>query len=803
MEGWFMKKFAQIGFLVLLLSVSCGEQGEQTEATAVPLTPTSEPTRVVAPAFDQDFIVVATDAPNPPFALFDDFGVVDGFDSRVLENIASDADLDYELIVTPYEGVLENIASRDGRDFDAVIANLVIPDEPPEGIVFTEPYLEVGQVLVVLADNETIQSYQDIQPGMLVGVAGGSQAELVARDIVGVADADLVNHFENGVEALQALIDEGVTAVITDSTIADFYTENFPEQLKMVGGDGRDAWMSHKAYGIALAADNTDLLAKLNTAITTAQESGDIEREVMTWLIPKDTLEPGESRVGTPADELFIGILGNLADMDPASQSDLIGWEVKNNTMSGLLSFNSNNELVPMLAASMPTISEDGLEYTMTLRRNLRFPDGSELTADDVKWSVDRARDLGNFNVNSVLKDSDGNFYADEDAVQIIDPYTVKFVLQEPTSHFPAMLATPPYFPISNECFAEGWDTLSTCGGIGPYSIVDWLPGERMTLRANPEWPGRPSPAFANITLRFYEDAASIRRSLEEFSSIDMAWRGLPFSDFVDLQARDANGDNQPDFRPWTGPADFKSYLMFNHTAAPWDSSLVRQAVALALNRESLAADTFANSRNPLYSPVPDAVPGHVPTLPQRDLTQAQAFLQQAGYSAETPLEIELWYVNDGRYSQIEEAYATAIKTQLEETGVFQVTLNSAPFEQFRAQVGECAYPAYLLGWPAPGRPVDYLDVMSWTEFFVTSNSFCSNYDSPVMDELVKSILEETDPTARQTLYQQFQEKWAADLPTLDILQQPTHAISLPSINNVRIDALGLLHYEALTKGGG
>lgn len=792
-----------IFFVVLLLLAGCSEPEERVEVTAVPPTPTSEPTPVLTPETERDFIVVATDAPRPPFALFDDFGVVDGFDSRILENIASDADLAYELIVTPYEGVLANIANPNTNDFDAVIANLIIPEQAPEGIVYTDPYLEVGQVLVVLADNDSLQSYRDIAPGLLIGVVENSYGAEIARELIGVGENDLVDYFQNGVQALQALIDEGVTAVIVDSTLATFYAESFPNQLKIVGGNGRESWISHKAYGIALSADNQELLERLNQAIANTQASGDIEREIVTWLIPKENLDPGESRVGTPTDELFIGILGQLNDMDPASQSDLIGWEVKSNTMSGLYSFSHTNELVPMLAEGMPTISADGLEYTIQLRTDLRFPDGSDFTAVDVKWSIDRARSLGSFTVNSVLKDSDSNFYADNDAVQVIDPYTVKFVLQEPTSHFPALLATPPYFPISSECYSETVDNLSVCGGIGPYTIVDWVPGDRMRLRANPEWPGQPAPAFANITLRFYADADSLRRSLVEFGSIDLVWRGLPYTDFLELQQADSDGNIGTDFKAWVGPADFKSYLMFNHTAVPWNSSLVRQAVALSVDREFLASDTFGGSRLPLYSPVPDGVAGHLPVLPQRNLIQARTFLAQAGYSEAVRLPIELWYVSDGRYSPIEEAYATAIKTQLEETGVFDVSLLSAPFEQFRAQIAECAYPAYLIGWPSPGRPVDYLDVMAWTEFFVTSNSFCNNYDSPVMEELVTAVLAETDPAARQQLYQQFQQKWAADLPTLELLQQYSYAISLNNINNVAIDALGLMHYEVLTKGGG
>ena len=145
--------------------------------------------------------------------------------------------------------------------------------------------------------------------------------------------------------------------------------------------------------------------------------------------------------------------------------------------------------------------------------------------------------------------------------MQVIDQFTVKFVLQEPDATFLSLLATPPYFPISNECYSEAQDDLSSCGGLGPYTIVSWTPGEQMRLRANPEWPGRPSPAFENILIRFQDDTAVLRRSLEAFQSIDIAWTGLPYSDFTGLQTSDANGDGLPDYKAWTGPAAFKSYF--------------------------------------------------------------------------------------------------------------------------------------------------------------------------------------------------------------------------------------------------
>jgi peptide/nickel transport system substrate-binding protein len=227
----------------------------------------------------------------------------------------------------------------------------------------------------------------------------------------------------------------------------------------------------------------------------------------------------------------------------------------------------------------------------------------------------------------------------------------------------------------------------------------------------------------------------------------------------------------------------------------------VRQAAALAIDREALAA-VFGGARQPLLSPVPDTVPGHTGTMPERDLEAARALLSAEGYSETEKLPITLWYVNDGRYSPVEEAYANAIKAQLEETNVFQVELAGAGWDEMRLQISECGFPAYLIGWPSPGQPTSYLDVSSWTDFFVTNTSrvFCSNYESDRMTELVAEARAELEEGPRQELNGAIQTLWAEELPTLPLTQEPRRAVSLPTIDGVRIDALGMMHYEWLTK---
>ncbi|MEW5988744.1 MAG: ABC transporter substrate-binding protein, partial [Chloroflexota bacterium] len=782
---------------------SAGCQQQPTESGATPAAPTATPAATPTaesrpfPRRPEEirFITVATDAPNRPFEDINEFGEIVGFDADVMADLAAEVGFQYEFVVTGFEGILNTVVNR---EFDVVMAALLIPGQPEPGLVYTEPYLEVGQVLVVRANERTLNSYHDWRPGVIIGAQANSSGEVAAGQVAGVAENDL-RVYESTPKALQALIDGEVQGVIIDSDDAGHFTSTYPQQLKVSGGSGREAWITYKAYGIAVHAENTVLLQVLNQAISQARADGTLDRLTHAWLISQERIAAGESLIGTPPNELVIGTTGQLNELEPAAEPNATSWEVKINTMSGLLMLGADNDLVPTLAAALPTVSESKLEYTFNLRPGLAFPDGSELTAEDVKWSIGRSARLGSWLVNSYLKNSDDDGFADEDAVQVLDPLTIKIVLQEPVAHFPAIVATPPYFIINQACYDAGYDPTSTCGGLGPYNIVEWEPGVQIRLKANPQWPGD-APAFENVQLRFYDDPARMRRSLEN-SALDLAWTRLNLNDLLELRA--AAG-----FRFWQGPAAFKSYLVFEQSQSPWNDRRVREAAAMAVDREALAQTVFNDTRLPLYSPLPDEVVGHAAVEPHRDLERARLLLNEAGYSNSRPLAITLWYLNDGRYTPLEEQYAQALKAQLEETGIFQVTLQGAAWEEFRPQSSTCNYPAFLLGWPPSGSPPRFAAAMDWLDYFVTdTGQVCSNYQSEAMTTLLQAAkeLDPLDTAAQIELYRQIQNLWAREFPTLDLTQAPQLAISLDNVRNVdvAIDTMGLLHYSLLSKGGG
>ena len=785
---------------LLLVVIGCSQEAVDDATPAI--EPTSTQSVVSSETSDEqddssgnlNFITIATDAPSrfQDFEDIDPFGNVIGFDPDLMAELAAEIGFDYEFVVTGFSGMLDSISTG---EFDTAMSSLLIPSQPIEGLAFTDPYLEIGQVLVVRANETELQSFQDIGLGDSIGAQRFSSGEQATKNLLGLGEPDL-QLFDLTGEAVQALIDLQVRGIVIDSDDAAYFVNSYPLQLKIAGGSGEDAWLTRKAYGIAVSANRQDLLNSLNEAIANARGAGTIDRLTQDWLVSADTIDAGESLVGTLPSELVIGLVGSLDGLDPAARNpDLIGWEIKSHILSGLYMYSADNVLQPVLAEDFPLISEDKLEYTIRLRSGLTFPDGSELTAEDVKFSIERAAALGNFQVNRYLKDADENSFADDDAVQVIDPATVKIILNEPTAFFPSVLATPPFFIISESCYLSVPDPANSCDGLGRYSVTDWVQGEQLRLQANSLWLAE-TPEFENIQIRFYEDTGQMKSSLEN-GAIDIAWTGLTSNDLGELR-------ENPAYKLWQSAPTFKSYLVIEQAESPWSNARLREAIAFAVDREALAEQVFDGTREPLFSPIPGDTPGQVNTEPARDLDSARSILLASGYSPGNKLDMTIWFVNDGRYTDLEEQYAQVLKAQIEETGLIEVSLEGAPWDVVRPQSLACSYPAFLLGWPSSGQPTRFLDAMSWIEYFITNtDNICSNFESQAMTDLYEKAMEETDEGQRLEVYRQIQELWAREFPTLDLTQESRFAVSLPNVQGLTFDAMGLLHYEKLSKISG
>jgi peptide/nickel transport system substrate-binding protein len=435
----------------------------------------------------------------------------------------------------------------------------------------------------------------------------------------------------------------------------------------------------------------------------------------------------------------------------------------------------------------MPTVSDDGLEYTFKLREGLVFPDGTPCNADAVKWSIDR--------VFTIQGDPNWLVTSFVDHVEVVDDLTVKFVLQKPVGFFTYLVATTPYTPVSPKCYPEAEIASdSTCGGIGHYTITKWERDVELDLAQYDNYYGD-APAWPEIIVKYFADATTMRLALEN-GEIDVAWKTLQPTDYPEL-SQNAN------LKEVEGPGAFIRYLCFNVTTPPFDEVKVRQAIAAAVDRSTITDRVFMGTLQPLYSMVANGMFSHIDAFKdkygERDVEMAKTLLQEAGYSEDNPLVIDLWYPPE-HYGPTEADMAAVIKDSLEETGMIQVTLQYAEWATYQNYQSEGSMPFFTLGWYP-----DYLDPDNYTSPWgssAASDDMGIFYNNPEMDRLLDEgqVTTPADGDARKAIYEQAQQLWAEDVPTIPLAQGKLIVVTRANVTGVTLDPTMFLHYFTLAK---
>jgi len=483
---------------------------------------------------------------------------------------------------------------------------------------------------------------------------------------------------------------------------------------------------------------------------------------------------------------IIIGTTDKVTDLDPASAYDFFTWEVLSNVGEGFFKYEPETlELKPALAESYE-VQEGGKVWILRLRKGLKFRDGTELTAEVVKWSIERVARL----------EGDPSWFVLDfvDKVEVVDKYTVKITLQAPVAFFKAVLAVPTYFPVSpNSYSADKFDPDNTAGGIGPYYIESFVRDQEMVLKANPNYYGE-KPKTETIIIKFYKDATALRLALES-GEIDIAWRTLNPSDIIDLK-------NKGTYNIVEGQGAFIRYIVLNTNMEPLNNKLVRQALAAALDREKICEDVFLGTMSPLYSLVPAGMWSHIDAFKEKygegpNLDMARSLLQQAGYSETNKLKLELWYT-PSHYGSTEADVAAAIKESWEATGMIEVTIKSAEWTTYIDLTRNKGLLITLYGWYP-----DYIDPDNFLFPFLHtgSNRWLGNpYSDPEMDKWLEDAQVAIDKSTRTTLYEKVQRKLADDAPIIPIFQGKLYLVMKPGIKGAVIDPYMLLRYWLLYK---
>jgi len=481
--------------------------------------------------------------------------------------------------------------------------------------------------------------------------------------------------------------------------------------------------------------------------------------------------------------KIVIGVTDKVTDLDPANAYDFYTWEVLNNVMGGLMKYKpGTTELEPYLAESYE-IKNNNKVYIFHLRKDLKFADGTPCKAQDVVRSIKRVMKIKgdpSWLVTDFVKD-----------VKALDDYTVEFVLKKPVSYFLAVVATPPYFPVSPKYAQDKIEPDQTAGGVGPYRIKKWVRDQELILEANPYFFGKVKNK--EVIIRFYKDATTLRLALEK-GDIDIAWRTLAPVDILSLKKSDK-------YQVIEAPGSFIRYMVVNVKMPPVKDKLVRKAIACIVDRNDIIKRVYMNTFAPLYSLVPQGMWSYEPIFKEKygdgNIAEAKKLLSQAGYSESKKLKLELWWTPT-HYGSTEKDLAQVLKEQLEKTGLIQVTLKSAEWSTYVDYLRKGAMMVSLLGWYP-----DYLDPDDFTTPFLKTgaNSWTGNkYSNPTMDNLLEKASTVTDFKEREKLYKKVQEILAEDVPYVPLVQGKLFIVTQKSIKGIVLDPTMILSYSSIEK---
>lgn len=249
---------------------------------------------------------------------------------------------------------------------------------------------------------------------------------------------------------------------------------------------------------------------------------------------------------------IIIGTTDEVHSLDAQDAYATHDWEILKNTGVPLLKYvPGTSELVPGAAVDFPTVSEDGMTFTFTLREDIVYADGTALTAQDYVTAWDRIGLEG---------DVSGLMQIYIESVSAPDDYTVVYQLNAPFGFFTSLAAAAPMIPSNPNTF--GADELvffpATLEGIGPYYMESYVAGEQMVLKANPNYFGDDKPLIETVIISYFADPTTMANAVET-GSIDIAWRVLGPVEAIRLQSVDGltvEKINAPALR----------YLVFNHT---------------------------------------------------------------------------------------------------------------------------------------------------------------------------------------------------------------------------------------------
>jgi len=468
--------------------------------------------------------------------------------------------------------------------------------------------------------------------------------------------------------------------------------------------------------------------------------------------------------------DLRAALTGEPDVLDPATSSIYTGAQVYEGIFSKLIDIDASGAFVPDLATKWT--QTDPTTWTFDLVTNATFHNGEKFTSADVKYSFERILDPNTASAYAGL-------YTQIDSIDATDPAVAVFHLKAAFGPFLTNLATNGQ--IVNQKAIESGDPARNPVGTGPFEFVEWVQGDHISVKRNPNYFKAGLPHLDSVTYKFL---AVDQSRIDALSAGEIDW-----ADAVPLQ-QVPTLSKDPRFTYVTSSvAGIPDFLAMNTTTAPFDDAKVRQAIALAINRSDIRDVAYLGTGELGLVEVPTGSPWYDETGvfgAESDIAQAKQLLADAGY----PDGLTVEYLGLSQYPELLKT-GQVVRDQLSKIGI-DMTIKAVDVSVW--------YDAFVSG--------GYQITSAYQERTIDPDNFYSlvirsggpvnttGYSNPEVDALIDQAAASSDDTERAGLYTQIRTLMTADAPLVFTHYETLNYLMNKNVTGSEITPTLSLHME-------
>jgi len=436
---------------------------------------------------------------------------------------------------------------------------------------------------------------------------------------------------------------------------------------------------------------------------------------------------------------LNVALTGNPTTMDPATAGVYTSLQVLDNIFSKLITMDEKGKFVPELAKTWK--QNDPLTYTFDLVSNATFHNGEKFTATDVKYTFERI-------ANPKTASSYASAYTSIKTIEVKSPTQVVFHLSTPFA--PLLTNLAQNGEIVNKKAIESADSARKPVGTGPFIFVEWVQGDHVTLKKNPNYFVAGKPYLDQVVFKFL---AVDQSRIEALQSGQLDW-----VDAIPLNQLTALKKNSAYTYATSTQAGIPDFLAFNTSKAPFNNKALRQAVAAAVDRKEILSIAYFGAGEAGHMDVPSGSTWYEePPANQSapDLTLAKQKMVEAGY----PNGLTVTYLSLPQYPELQKT-GVVLRDQLKKIGI-TVNLEQLEVTVWFGRYAKGDYQMTSAYWSGTIDPDNFYS----TQLQTGSSNNDMKYSNKTVDGLITKARAATDEAERKTLYGQIRKIVWDDAP--------------------------------------